>query len=549
MSDQKKLKIAVIQLTRIGDLIQTLQATRQFRAENPETEITLIAHKKFASGLTFLLETVFDDIILIETKNFFQGLELQSVQRNLSAFLSEINQREFDVTVNLSFSKSSSYLNTLIKSQLTLGMSRNNRSEIVINDKWSQYVYSNIMSSPCSPFGLVDIYRYIFGCQDVHKLNDDPERITTNSIVLHPFASDRKKRWGTNRWVELIYKLSKDHPNYTFHIVGAPEDHLDAEKIIDSPALAEFKERVVNQTGIFKLSDTYQALQKAKLFIGHDSVVSHIASETLTKSIVLSLGTVRPHETTAYNEGVINIAPRNKCYPCTMSEKCDLLPCHNSISHQAVATIGAGLLKGDNISYEFLRKNISGFHLDSIKVFKSEYSSFGLNLREVSANYDTVQDVFKNYYRVIWQLYLRDHEIQATLPDLTPETSKELQGYLEGINNLFDLYNFGIKFSNRIVEECGKDRVDSAVIKDSLAKLTEIDQLCNVTKAAYPLLAGLIDFFFVHKGNVAGDDILEVAHANLLAYYDASNLASVLNEFIEKSIGPQINKVSNSQNI
>jgi ADP-heptose:LPS heptosyltransferase len=62
MSNQSPLKIAIIQLTRIGDLIQTAQAVRQFKAENPDTEITLIARRKFGNGIFFLLETIFDEV-------------------------------------------------------------------------------------------------------------------------------------------------------------------------------------------------------------------------------------------------------------------------------------------------------------------------------------------------------------------------------------------------------------------------------------------------------------------------------------------------------
>ena len=109
----------------------------------------------------------------LKRKIFFKEVTSLRRESSLSEILLELNAKKFDVTVNLSFNKSASYLNSLIKSQLTLGMSRNNKSEIVINDRWSQYVYSNVMNSFDTPFNLVDIYRYILGCQDVHKLSDD----------------------------------------------------------------------------------------------------------------------------------------------------------------------------------------------------------------------------------------------------------------------------------------------------------------------------------------------------------------------------------------
>ena len=49
--------IGIIQLTRIGDVIQTFQAAKQLKTENPQVELTLIARKEFAKGLEFLLES------------------------------------------------------------------------------------------------------------------------------------------------------------------------------------------------------------------------------------------------------------------------------------------------------------------------------------------------------------------------------------------------------------------------------------------------------------------------------------------------------------
>jgi len=54
------------------------------------------------------------------------------------------------------------------------------------------------------------------------------------------------------------------------------------------------------------------------------------------------------------------------------------------------------------------------------------------------------------------------------------------------------------------------------------------------------MLSGLIDYFYVHKANTPGNNILEISKNNLLTYYDASNLTAVLAEFIEKSVSPYI---------
>ena len=543
------LKIAVIQMTRIGDLIQTTQAVRQFKAENPDTKISLIARRKFAKGLTFLLETVFDDIYLFDTKDFFTNKDLKNTRTNIHNFVFELNQNKFDVCVNLSFNKSSSFLASLINCKLRLGIHRNKKTQIAINDNWSKYIYSNVMNSENNPFSLVDLFRYIMGGQEVLTLDDDSTIERKSQIVLHPFASDRKKRWGINKWNELIFKLAKENPENTIHIVGGPEDRSEAERMVNSPALKNYSSRLFIHAGEYDIAHTYQLLMQSKLFIGHDSLVSHIASETLTPTVVLSLGMVRPHETTAYQAGVINIVPRNKCFPCKVETRCELLPCHNSINHQAVATIAKGLLNKEEINSQFLKENINTFQLDMIRVFKSSYEQTGLKLNEISSNFMNLTDVFKSYYSILWQCYLRDTDLDAALPDISEETAKELYRYKDGISYLYDIYNFGVNFSNKIINEAEKESPDYAQIQENINKLNELDQMCSITKKSYPLLKGLVDYFYVHKANTPGNNILEVSKNNLLAYYDASNLVAVLYEFVEKSVAPHITDTSKSMEV
>ena len=175
MNNAKKIKVAVIQLTRIGDIIQTAQAVRQLKAEKDNIEVTLIARRKFASGLQFLLDTIFDQTVYFDTADFFAKKNFKDAQVRVHNFINDIQKNEFDLVINLSYSKSSSYLTSLLKAKYHMGLMRNTRNEISINDKWSQYIYSTVMSSTNNPFSLVDIYRHILGAQQPHKLIGDDE--------------------------------------------------------------------------------------------------------------------------------------------------------------------------------------------------------------------------------------------------------------------------------------------------------------------------------------------------------------------------------------
>lgn len=536
---KKQDKVLIIQLTRIGDLIQTLQAARQLKAEDPELKLSLVARKRFAEGIIFLLETVFDELYLFDTKDFFIQKSFSSAKQEVHTFLNTLRDKHFDMVINLSFSKSSSYMCSLIHSKYKLGAQRNSKSEVVINDKWSQYVYSNTINHSNSPFNLVDLYRYIMGVQQTLILESTQEK-KGYSVVLHPFASQKRKKWGVNKWNELIFKLAKDNPNYHFYVVGGPEDTQEAKRLLNSPALAKIKDRITNLAGKSKISDIYQLLSKSHLFIGHDSMVGHLASETLTPSIIISLGVVRPFETSPYSDKVINLSPRNNCFPCSIDKKCELLPCHSSINYQVISTIAHAILNKQKITKNFLKEKLTPFHLSNLTVYSSQYAEDGLELKELTENFATHSDVFRDFYKIIWLYYLRGTDTNSNVAQITRETAEKLYEYQKGVSYLFEIYNFGVKYSNKIIEVSESKDIDFKILQDTINKVGEIDKLCSITKKSYPLLKSIVDYFYVNKANAIGDNLIEISQSNLLNYYDASNLVAVLGDFIEKSIAPHI---------
>jgi ADP-heptose:LPS heptosyltransferase len=92
------MKICVVQLTRIGDIIQTYQAAKQLKTENPNIELTLIARKKFSQGLEFLLKDVFTNVIELNTQDFFKSNkdDLHKVHTRLHNFIHDIKKFDFE---------------------------------------------------------------------------------------------------------------------------------------------------------------------------------------------------------------------------------------------------------------------------------------------------------------------------------------------------------------------------------------------------------------------------------------------------------------------
>ena len=534
------MKVCLIQLTRIGDIIQTYRAAAQLKAEKPNINLTLITRRRFSSQLNFLLKEVFDEIVEFETKDFFQSkdVNLKEAKLALHNFLFDVKKMDFDIVINLSFNKSSSFLTTLIPKELKMGLYKNNMAQVGIDDKWSQFIYSNVMESTNSPINLVDVYKSIIGAREVDVTNFETPK--NKIITIHPFASTHKKSWGSSKWTEYIYKLLKDDNEVEVNIVGAKNDTDLADRIVNNPVLKIFNKRIHNKVGFNTIEDTFNLLSESHLFIGHDSMVSHLAGTLRMPSIVLSLGTVRPHETTPYNDRVVNLVPRLKCFPCQPTTKCELLPCHNSLSYKAVVQVTKNLLSKTEFSKENLTSGLLPFEMESFNMLVSSFDEAGLKLTDIGENNLSVPDTFKTYYRLIWSYYLNNKDIQSDIPKVHADNAAILNLHIEGTKHLFELYSHGFQFCNQILDESEKETPSVQFIQERVKKLAEIDELTSMTKTAYPYLAPIADFFFVNKANAAGKNIIEITNNNLIAFHEASNITAILNELLAKTIGPSL---------
>ena len=537
--DPSKKSICLVQITRFGDLIQTAFVARELKKERNDVDLYLIARSNFARPLNFLLKDLFQKIFLIDTKAIinFQNPHLQDAMKRLTDFIDLLNKSNIGILVNLSFSKTSSYLCSLINSDIKVGPYYGEKLNIIINDRWSQFFYSNVLRGPLCPFSLVDIYRKILG------LEKRPNTKTTSFlrkdvILVHPFASLLRKMWKTNKWVEVIYKILKDHPSKRVVIVGSKSEINSSLEITSSFILAPFRKRIFNKTGKTSLSQLAKIVKDSYLFVGHDSMVGHLASYYEIPTFTISLGSVRPIETTPYTDRGYNIVPRIKCFPCFPQSKCDFYQCHNDISYQVVCSCIDQLIKNNKIAFDEMKKNISQLHLNSVDVYKSNFSKKGMLFFEcITDNYPCENDIFRKYYRIVWQFYLSDLEEIHDFPPLTDPTYKGLLYYTEGLQYLYELSEFGKRYSKYILEEISSKTPSLSKIRKYSKKIQEIDDLSVLVKEGYPHLYPIIDYFLVIKGNLSGTNLSQITENSFLAHHNCSLLISVIYELIEKSIG------------
>ncbi len=526
----------IIQLTRLGDLVQTFQAAKALKAIHPEITLKLIARNNFAKSLDFLLTQVFDEIITIDIEALFSN-DLENYLANINNWINQDCLKETDVLINLSFCEPSNYLASVLEAKHKLGTRINEQNRVIVKDHWSQIVYSMVMSGPYCPFSLVDIYKNILGVPP--QLDEQPiiHKDQTIKLAIHPFASDSKKRWKPSKWTEIIYKFLKDNETAEVHLYGAVNEAKEAEIISASTILKKYSSRLFNHVGKFSLKQTYESLGSCTHFTGHDSLLGHLAKLNSLPTLTLSLGTVRPIETTPYGPHSYVLSPRSKCYPCFPDTSCSFYQCHADLSYQATASILNMFANHVHLDAQEIYKEISSFHLDSLDIQEFGQSKTGwYTLAKLGDDSPVFRDFIRDIYRVALAFKLNQVEEELSFPNLTREHLQKLEHLKQGVQQYYELCEFGKKYSRYILVEVSQDAPDLSLIKSHAEKIDDIDRLQELLKQTYSELTPIIDFYKVMKFNLDGENIVELSESSYVVYNDNSILCSVLYELFDQTI-------------
>jgi heptosyltransferase-3 len=110
-------------------------------------------------------------------------------------------------------------------------------------------------------------------------------QLYSNYVVLHPSPLTAYKRWPLANWVSLIEKLSP-HQQVILSAGPVAQDKELNKNIID--LLSDVtRKNVLNLDGQLKLDQLGTLLRQAKLYIGVDTSVTHLAAACNTPTITL----------------------------------------------------------------------------------------------------------------------------------------------------------------------------------------------------------------------------------------------------------------------
>ncbi|MCC6544052.1 MAG: glycosyltransferase family 9 protein [Nitrospirae bacterium] len=551
--------VLIINLTRMGDLVQTTPVMAGLKDAYTDVRITLLINSAFAEICNYI--PFVDRLISFNMDGFIAGGRgefpgLVSKYRYMEEMLEDINRVGYDCVINFTHTTVSAAIMSLVSSKEFRGYIADNKGHSLIKHPWLRYFFNIVPGRIYNPFHLCDIYIKAGGAMPKEKglFLEVPEEVfdTAKSqlrksgvsggdfvIGFQPGASDRHKMWATGRYVELAKKLTS-RLGAKVIVFGSGGERALGEEIKMGVG-----SDVIDMVGKTSLKELAAYLKCCNLLVSNDSGTMHIATAVGTRVIGISLGAAYFRETGPYGKGHIVIESNLPCHPCSFHVKCQDMICNDTVSVDGVYRVIEMLYNDGRL------KEVDDSPLwDGMQVNEAVFSDDGLleYIPRIKRPI-TREDFFRHLYRLVW-LQTLDHNAASIVPENSPLRhhpdkslfSKvvtegingwEISNEIDALRSLKELAGRALEKVSLIAEEAKRENPDIAKIKDIWADVPLIDQDIDIIGFTNIALRPIVIYFKFGRESLEGEDVAVLASAACTLYKNLIIQTSAMIQLIE----------------
>ncbi len=570
--------ILILNLTRMGDLLQTTPLIAGLKEKYPASKITLLANNNFADickGIPFIDELYTFDIKQFTPKKAGDEPSLLMIYNYLEGLVDNMKEKKFDTVINLSHSKLSAIFTSLLNIPDVRGLTSTDYGHRVIRHPWLNYFCNIIFNRNYNRFNLVDMYMKSGDVQPFSKrlflnVSEDSERfadeflkkngVSDRDILIgfQPASSRPDRRWSSDSFSKLGLELVRKY-GAKIIIFGVP-----SEKGVGDEIQSKMDGRAINAAGKTSVRELASLLKRCQLLITNDTGTMHIAAAVGTKVVALFFAHALVHETGPYGEGHIILQADIPCSPCSHHTNCKNPVCKDYITVEDVLA-AVSLIEGVKgsrgqgvkglLSLEPSNPRILESYFKKVKPFYSAFDKDDMLefLPLVKKTLD-ISDIAGNAYRAMWKRVLGDNGRLNLLPyanneEIFEESKKiaeELKKYFDirittiiHLNNLFKIFNRlmqygrdGVSITKDIIKEVSRIEFDAEYVKGLGNKIDELDKKINLLGMTEPSTGPIISMFKFAKENLRGDNVLLLAEDTLIIYTALIKEANIMEQLL-----------------
>jgi ADP-heptose:LPS heptosyltransferase len=519
-----KTNVLLVNITRLGDMLQATPTIAGLKAENPNCKVTVLVEKQFK-------EVCHNIPNIDEVKAIDLAFTVRSLSRDndgvIDAFeyiketVDELRKENFDYCLNMSSSAYTALLLSLVGIEQRGGWTSDDEGYRVIESDWAKLFATSVFhqNRQYNSLNLVDVFR----CSaDVEKhpnqllINVSAEALDyanglvsshgfTNTgplICIQAGASQAKRQWSPQKFIEFIKTLLKE-TNARIVLTGSNKEL----EIIEPIKAGCASENVMVAAGKTNIPQLAALLSLSDLLVTGDTGPMHISVAVGTPVVALFLASAFGFETGPYSEGNIVLQPVIGCGPCNPNKACARPDCHDVIEPSLLARITKMRLEKD---FDSLPVGL----VDSKKiiVYRSFFDSDGFcDLKPLNTDAQDSMSRFRTAYRKLW---LDDIGGIVKTPIPSQEKGNALKlvnNGLEGLNEVVSLAQQGDELITKLISLVKDQYSSPKSMAEVNGLLTETDRKIEQLGFHYSPLGPVTRMFVFAKENISGSDATDLA--------------------------------------
>jgi ADP-heptose:LPS heptosyltransferase len=350
-------QVLIINVTRMGDLIQTGPLLCRLHEEWPEVEIDLVVDRSFAptaSLLTGLRRVISFDFNRLLDECRTQSKSLVTLMQEMTAWAAPLRDTGYDRIINLTFTRRTGLLASYIGAPDMRGITAGPDGGPIVQNPWLTYFTDLHRYRRFNRFNLVDLYAMGGSRPGAFSplsiiIPDDGTKwaevfLRAQGATVHQWiavqvgASDVMKAWRPEYFGQTMAHLSR-HVGVGFVLIGTSAEKEPIELAKTTYRASGGLAPILDASGRTTLSQLVGLLAHCRLLLTNDTGPMHLAVGAGTTVIDLSVGHVDLQETGPYGPGHWVVQPDLACSPCGFDQVCAHHACKDRLFPEEVANL------------------------------------------------------------------------------------------------------------------------------------------------------------------------------------------------------------------
>ncbi|MEJ2230160.1 MAG: glycosyltransferase family 9 protein [Nitrospirales bacterium] len=349
-------QVLIINITRMGDLIQMIPLLARLKEEWPGVGIDLIVDREFAhvaSLIPGIRQVLVFDFQRLMDESRVRARDVISLYQDLARWVQPLLQVGYDRVVNLTFNRRSAFLVKCFECPDERGMTTAHDGSFVVKNPWMKYFVDFHVYRQLNRFNIVDLFAlggsgpgsfHPIRLRVPHDMQEWARAYLKQSgkpdvwIGIQVGASDPMKAWRPEYFGQVMARLSQQQ-QVGFVLIGTQKEEADVKEAIQCYRQAGGLGIICEAVGKTTVPQLVGLLEQCQLMVTNDTGPMHMAVGVNTPVLNVSVGHVDFWETGPFGPGHWVVQPDIVCGPCGFNKVCPHHACKDQIVPQEVAEL------------------------------------------------------------------------------------------------------------------------------------------------------------------------------------------------------------------